>query len=401
MPEPLRVLFLNSCVSGGGAGRSLVSLLGAGDGRIEASVVMPGRGVIAAHLEGKARLYYLPLFVERLGRSPYRWPDRLGIPWAHPAASLWALAGAARGIGGLARRIGPHLIYCNHMLAKPVGAAVGSRLGIPVVFHSRAVHHLRADDLFYSWLGARSSVRLIICNSEAAARVYRRRSDPKVRIVPNGIDTELFSRSAVTPALRKELGIPADSFVAGFVGRLHPKKGVDWLIESFASFAGKDPRRFLVVVGENDGSLHYDARERYRALAQRLGLGDRVRFTGFRDDVRPLIAGFDVLVFPSRLPESFGRVLIEAMALEVPVVTSAQGGSTEVVRRGVDGLWVAIDDRDGLARALDEMASKPEARRAMAAAGRERVLALYDRRVLARRITDLLVETAAGSRTRS
>ena len=186
----------------------------------------------------------------------------------------------------------------------------------------------------------------------------------------------------------------------GFVGRLLPKKDVDWLLRSFALFARRTPRAILAVVGGNDRSHRHDIGELYRRKAERLALGHRVILTGFRDDVRVLMADLDVLVFPSRLPESFGRVLIEAMALEIPVITSAQGGSTEVVRNGVDGLWVQIDDREGLAKALERLEADPALRSEMGRRGRKRAVEVYDSRRVNERIVNVLLETAALSRRR-
>jgi glycosyltransferase involved in cell wall biosynthesis/O-antigen/teichoic acid export membrane protein len=395
--ERVKVLFLNSCVHGGGAGWSLAAILGIPDERLEASVIMPRPGVIAAHLKA-SQIHYVPEFVERIRRSPYDWPDKLGIPWAHVPSSLYALTVAACRILRLARNTRPDLIYCNHMLAKPLGTIVGAIAGIPVIFHSRGVHHLWIDGIFYSWLGARKSVKRIICNSKASARIYLRRSAAKVSIVPNSIDTDHFRRDAVAPLLRKEYGLPADTFVVGFVGRLHPKKGLEWLLESFASFARINDSALLALVGDTDGSLHFDAKERYRRVADRLGVAQRVIFCGFQEDVRPYLADFDILVFPSRLPESFGRVLIEAMALEVPVITSAHGGAVEVVDNGEEGLWVDVDDVAGLTAAMQEMSSSISRRREMGRRGRERVETLYSRRNVTREIADILVEAATDGR---
>ena len=138
---PYRVLILNSCVNGGGAGQSLAMLLGVPDPRIDAWVVMPEPGVMAPRFARAQRLVYVPEFVERLRRSPYTWPDRLGLGWLHGFLNLYALPRAAFRLASLAREWRPHAIYCNHMLAKPLGVAVGAATGIPVVLHARSAHH--------------------------------------------------------------------------------------------------------------------------------------------------------------------------------------------------------------------------------------------------------------------
>lgn len=398
-PAPTKVMFLNSCVSGGGAGRSLEALLSVKDPRIQATVFMPEPGVLAPKITHAAELVYVPEFVERLRRSPYRWPDRWRLPALHLLANAVALPVAAFKMWQWVRRERPRVIHCNHMLAKPLGALLGALTGTPVVFHSRACHHLWLDAAFYSWLGRRAAVRRIICNSDASAQVYRRHSADKVRIVPNSIDLDHFHRGTVTPRLRSTYGIAADAFVVGFVGRIHAKKGLAWLLQSFVAVAAEKPSARLVIVGGNDGSLHHDGLAQYRQLAHALGLSDgQLVFTGYQDDVRGFVADFDLLVFPSVQPESFGRVLLEAMALEVPVVTSAHGGAIEVVRDGEEGLWVPVGDVAALAGAMLALAGDAERRRAMGQRGRQRVLACYDRQAIAGQVFDVLVDVAAAAR---
>ncbi len=395
MTTPITVLFLNSCVHGGGAGRSLDALLRIPDPRIRPIVAMPEPGVMAARLEGAARLVFVPEFVERLSRSPYTWPDRLRVPWAHLPANGCALPRALGKLARLVEETHPDVIHCNHMLAKPLGAALGARTRIPVVFHSRACHHLWIDGVLYDWLGRRRIVRRIICNSEASARVYRRHSADKVRIIPNSLDPAQFDRRAVAPRLRGEFGLAPKDFVVGFIGRIHEKKGIDWLLRAFARLAPDATGPRLVIVGGNDSSLHYDAIARYTELASALGVRERVVFTGYRDDVRPYLADFDVLVFPSVEPESFGRVLLEAMALEIPVITSAHGGAVEVVRNGEEGLWVPANDVEGLAAAIRALQSDRDRARAMGTRGRVRVERCYEPTVIAHRVYDVLLEAAA------
>lgn len=391
------VLFLNSCVHGGGAGRSLDALLRVPDPRIRPLVVMPVPGVMAARLRERARLAFVPEFVERLSRSPYTWPDRLHAPWAHLPANGYALWRALDRLTDLVRQTRPDVIHCNHMLAKPLGAALGARTGVPVVFHARACHRLWADHAFYAWLGRRPIVRRIICNSQASARVYRRHSGAKVRVIPNCLDPAQFDRRHVRPLLRRDYGLGAHDFVVGFVGRIHGKKGIPWLLRAFARFALQAPRARLAIVGGNDSSLHYDALGRYARLAASLGLVERVIFTGYRDDVRPYLADFDVLAVPSVEPESFGRVLLEAMALEIPVITSAHGGAIEVARDGREGMWVKVNDIDGLAAAMRTLHEDRDRGRTLGRHGRARVERCYTPARTAERVYDVLVEAAEGA----
>lgn len=396
-PKPVRALFLNSCINGGGAGRSLASLLSVADPRIEALVVMPAPGVLAARLEGAAQLEFVAEFVERMKRSPWSWPDRMGMPWMHVPANVFGLGRCVARLAGLVREWQPDVIHCNHMLAKPIGAAVGVLTGVPVVFHSRACHQLWIDGAFYGWLGRRACVRRIICNSEASATVYRHRSNDKVTVIPNGIDVAAFSRHAVEPVLRRDFDIGAEEFVVGFVGRIQETKGIGWLLRAFALFAAGRTGIRLAIVGGNDSSLHRDALACYRRDAAALGLADQVIFTGFREDVARCMVDFDVLVMPSVVPESFGRVLLEGMALDVPVITAAHGGAVEVVRDGREGLWVGVNDTEGLARAMERLHGDQALCRRLGQNGRRRAVARYDHTLVAHRIYDVLVDAALAS----
>ena len=395
MANRTKILVLNSCVNGGGAGRSLEALLTAPDPRIEAIVAMPAPGMLAQRIERVAELAFIPEFVERMRRSSYMWPDWLHMPWLHPVASVFGLFICIGKLTRLAKANRPDVIYCNHMLAKPIGVAVGARTGIPVVFHSRACHQLWADGKFYDWLGRRKIVKRIICNSEASAAVYRRNSDVKVTIIPNGIDLNHYNRQATQASLRREFQIPPDEFIVGFTGRIQPSKGIDWLLRSFAVFSRRNSKAKLVIVGGNDSSLQHDALAEYRHKAAAMGVAENVIFTGYRDDVRPYLADFDVLIMPSILPESFGRVLLEAMALEIPVIVSAHGGAVEVVRNDKEGLWVEVEDTDGLASAIDRLCSDPVWRRQMGQNGLQRVQACYARSITAQRVYDVLVNSSS------
>lgn len=395
MVRPTKVLFLNSCVNGGGAGRSLETILNVADSRVEAIVTLPDPGVLADRIKGVAELVYVPEFVERISRSPYVWPDRLRLPWLHLPANIYALSRCINKLTRLVKVIQPDVIHCNHMLAKPLGAAVGARTGVPVVFHSRACHQLWIDGKVYAWLGQRKQVRRIICNSEASAEVYRRHSGDKVIIIPNGINLDQYSEQAVKGNLRSDFNIAADDFVVGFVGRIQPSKGIVWLLRAFAAFSQRRARSKLVIVGGNDSSLRYDARSDYQLKTDALGLRNKVVFTGYQDDIRPSIKDFDVLVMPSVVPESFGRVLLEAMAFAIPVIVSAHGGALEVVRNGKEGLWVNVNDIDGLANAIEILHTDQALRRSMGENGRKRVRVCYDRVSTARQVYDVLIDAAA------
>jgi glycosyltransferase involved in cell wall biosynthesis len=387
-----RVLFLNSCVSGGGAGRSFQAYIENLDDRIEAYVVMPEPGVIGPQLQNAARVYYVPEFAERIHRCSYRWVEKLGWRWLHVAANCFGLPRAMFKIIRICRELKPDLIYANHMLANPVGAFIGWRTGIPVVFHARNIHVAWLGRKFYRFLAGRKDVKRVICNSLASSLIYREYTEEKVRVVYNFVDLKKFDRSIVSPCLRRERNIPGDALVIGYIGRILPKKGIDVLLHAFSRIYSKYPNAYLALIGENDGGLHEDLRSQYRALTQVLGISKRTFFVGFKDDIRPYVADFDILALPSVEPESFGRVLIEAMAMGVPSVVSALGGAPEVVRSGLNGLWCIPGDPVDLARALEELLSDEELRDRMGRYGSSYVQKNFSAQDLSRQITDVLCD---------
>jgi glycogen(starch) synthase len=209
-------------------------------------------------------------------------------------------------------------------------------------------------------VGLRRAKTVTACSSFVLADAYRRFGLPEGRgtVVPNGVD--LTRERSLSP-----LFVPFDRFVLG-LGRVVRKKGFDLLLDAFARLAPLHPGLGLVVGG--------DGAER-DALADRvheLGLDDRVLLPGSlsREQVAWAMANASVFVLPSRV-EPFGIVVLEALRARLPVVVSAHGGATEIVRDEREGLVADPFDPEALAsaiaRTLDESALRERLTRAGAA----------------------------------
>ena len=190
--------------------------------------------------------------------------------------------------------------------------------------------------------------------------------------IPNGVNANLLSSAADRRGMRKEFGFGAEVFVIACVGRLVPIKGYDVLAAAapriIAGTGGRDVRFLVVGEGPERGALV--------SLTERLGVGDRFSFTGFRNDVARLLSGADLLVMPSR-NEGLGMSILEAMALSLPVAASRVGGIPEVVTDGVDGILVSPDDPEDLARACICLVNDAGRAREMGRAGRRQVTARF------------------------
>ncbi|WP_166828472.1 glycosyltransferase [Thalassoroseus pseudoceratinae] len=150
----------------------------------------------------------------------------------------------------------------------------------------------------------------------------------KLIAIPNGVDAERFA--SARPADLSEVGIPADSRVLLFVGRLDPQKNPDLLLKAFAGLASDFPDTRLVFVGS--GPLDTELRNQTLSF----GLQNRVQFLGSRSDIPALMQRATVLVLPSRW-EGMPNVVLEAQAAGLPVVASAVDGVTELIDPGVTG----------------------------------------------------------------
>ncbi|MHB1414326.1 MAG: glycosyltransferase family 4 protein, partial [Chloroflexota bacterium] len=192
--------------------------------------------------------------------------------------------------------------------------------------------------------------------------------------VPNGVDTGLFRPDLEGTEVRRRHGLPAGARVVGFVGALdaaHHFKGLPHLLKAFTWL--EDPSAVLLVVGDGD------LRPRLERLAGELNLGERVRFVGAvaHDKLPAYYAALDLLVLPSSPPESFGMVLIEAMACGKPVVAQDIPGVRSVVNTGIDGLLARPGDAADLAAKVGFLLADQALRGRMGRAGRRKVEERY------------------------
>ena len=157
-----------------------------------------------------------------------------------------------------------------------------------------------------------------------------------------------------------------DGPLALALGRLHRNKAFDVLLDALARAPGI--RIWLAGVGDERAALESQAR--------RLGLGDRVRFLGWRDDAPALLAACDFLVVPSR-SEPLGNTIVEAWAAERPVVATETAGPRELIAAGETGLLVPAEDADALALAMRRLAEDRALRARLAAAGHARYRAEF------------------------
>lgn len=192
-------------------------------------------------------------------------------------------------------------------------------------------------------------------------------TDDAITTILNGIDHTAFRRDRSRErAIRHELGFVDGDFVIGSVGRVEPQKRFDLLLEAVASLRAKCPRIKVIIAGT--GTRVQELREQ----ASHLRLDDACQLLGNRTDIADLHHAFDLFVQSSDY-EGTPNAVLEAMALESPVIATSAGGTAEIVRNNVDGLIVPTGNSPAIVDAITSVLRDPDAARARAASARRRV----------------------------
>ena len=189
-----------------------------------------------------------------------------------------------------------------------------------------------------------NSVNEVITPSQASKNWLMRHSvRNEVTVIPTGIPTP---RELDRAKFRQEFGVIPGQKVVLYAGRIAVEKNLDTLLEAMAKVMNVNPKVVFWVVGDGP------AREQYRKLASKLGIGDRVKFFGFvsREEVDEFYAAADLFAFASKT-ETQGLVVSEAMSYGLPAVVVNSGGAAEAVEDGVNGFAVG-DNKDTFAEAV-------------------------------------------------
>jgi len=217
-------------------------------------------------------------------------------------------------------------------------------LGIPVIAHI----HIQEEDRVLRWFKLRR-VQRILFPSRATMQGVQKGSPwidaHKCHYVHNAVDMSFYQKKD-TLALKAEMGLDDGWPILGMIGRLREDKGQHLFLTLVSRLIAQGIKAHYIVVGEdNDQGGAYE--DYLKKIACDLGIDEAVRFMGFRSDVPEMMSLCDLLIVPS-LKEPFGRVVIEAMACETPVVASAVDGILEIFKDGEGGLFFKTGSVDDL-----------------------------------------------------
>jgi glycosyltransferase involved in cell wall biosynthesis len=279
-----------------------------------------------------------------------------------------------------------HLLAAGNVLAR--GAA---RLaGVPALAHLHIENHFRPATELVLRRADNATASLcarLVAVSEDTRRAYERQGYPpgRIEVVYNGVEPP----AATNGSLRAEAGLTPDAPLVAELGRLCDVKGQRELIRALTSLP--DARLVLIGTDLERGGAFQDELERE---AERLGVRDRVHFTGHREDARALLAEADVVALPS-WTEGLPLAALEAMAQGRPVVATPVGGTPEVVVDGETGLLVPPRDHEALAGAIGRLLADPKLRGRMGEAGRRRAEERFSLDAMTGRFLQIYDEIAA------
>jgi glycosyltransferase involved in cell wall biosynthesis len=264
----------------------------------------------------------------------------------------------------------PDILHLHGYGATTFGRVAAAMRHIPTILHEHANH---TDTPWFQKIADRllepyTDIAMAVSKSTADF-VIRSRQIPgsKVKVVYLGVPVDEFSRlrgADEIAAARQELGLGPDEFAVGTITRLHESKGNSYLVDAAARVVAQRPGVRFVLVGE--GPLQPDL----EAQAERLGLGERFIFAGFRRDAARTLSAFDLTVFPS-LWEGTPLTAFEALAAGKPIVATDADGLLDILADGHDAAIVPKGNAEALAEKIVWIIDHPDDRARLAAAARE------------------------------
>jgi len=279
------------------------------------------------------------------------------------------------------------ILHLHGYGATTFGRVAGALRRIPTIVHEHANltdtpwFQKAADRLLEPF----TDIALAVSRSTADFVIRARQIPPsKVKVVYLGVPLEEFSRQRTPTEVhdaRRELGIGDDELAVGTITRLHESKGNSYLVDAAVRVVAARPSTRFFLVGE--GPLADDLQRQ----AERLRLGDRFVFAGFRRDVARTLSAFDLSVFPS-LWEGTPLTVFEALAMGNPIVATDADGLLDVLTDNVDAAIVPKRDAEALANKIIWAIDRPQ-ERARLAAGARRTAQQYDIALFVRKMERL------------
>jgi glycosyltransferase involved in cell wall biosynthesis len=386
--DRMRVLYVNHTSEVSGAEHSLLSLLAALPDTVHARVATP-----PGRLAGAVEELGIPV-TPIAGTA-----GSLRLHLLHTPRALAEMTVAAAQVRRASSQHGADVVHANSIRA-------GIVLGIA---HPSAATVMHVRDCLPAGVTSSATMRLIaatattvLANSHYTAQCVRAIAPTApLEVVYNPVDLARWDPARIDRAeARARLGAAGQrKLLLGVVAQLSPWKGQSTAIEALRLLCKGGFDAHLLLIGSAKfvaSATRFDNRAYVDELQMKIaqaGLEDRVSWLGERDDVPELVRALDVLLLPSS-EEPFGRAVIEAMALEVPVVATSVGGPAEIITEAREGYLVDPGDPEAWTRAIASLAERPEMAAEMGRAGRRRVLEAFTATRHTERILDVYVRAS-------
>ena len=368
------ILYITELVDIGGGERSLLSLIENLDKtRFRPVLLAPKRGPFTDAVEklnGKLCLF------------PFGAAKK--IAGAIPLVSLVSISRMWR----LLKRENIALVHSNCFIGIVFACIPAKLLGIPLVW---TVHGWSSADGIQGTLLNYFIARIITVSSAVKRFITKDGKIPpeKIELVFLGIDLKRYERTDPLK-IKKEFAIAENAPVIGMVGRFQAVKGHPYFIEAAKEIKKEVPGCKFLLVGARlfDRPSDRGYPDEIRRMIVGAELENDVILTGFREDVPDILSSLNVLAFPS-LRESFGLVVVEAMAVGVPVVSSRCEGPEDIIEDGITGLFVPTKDSGALSTAIVSLLKDPARARFLASTAKARVTSVFDIKAQAKKIENI------------
>jgi glycosyltransferase involved in cell wall biosynthesis len=285
------------------------------------------------------------------------------------------------------------LVHCADIDAALQVAPAGRLAGVPVLCHIRNpwTSMLRREALVLSVVDT-----FVFVSQDTWSTFAYRVGPARGRVLYDGLDVQAPPEPASRAEMRRELGIAEGVPVIGMTARVSEQKDYITLARAAKRVLDVVPAARFVIVGDHE--RHAAHREHFSLVQrelERLGVAQAFVFTGFRSDVARVMAAFDVFVLSTHF-EGLPLVILEAMAMQLPVVATAVTGIPELITSDSVGLLAPHEDDETLARHLLALLNDPARARRVAVAGRELVERQFSARVFGENIAALYADALRG-----
>lgn len=270
----------------------------------------------------------------------------------------------------------PDMVHTYTSKAGLLGRLAARICGVPLIVHT--IYELPQNSTPRPWLkkiywmleklAALWGHHFVTISQVNVDQILAERICPaeSLSLIREGVELERYHPHVAASEIRASWGLPPEANVLGIAARLEPAKGHHDLLQAFALLSQRHPDLHLMVMGTGD------LEQTLRAEVLKLNLQGRIHFLGWVEDLVSSIAALDLFVLSSHY-EGLGLVLLEALAVNVPVVSTRVGGTQDIVEDGVTGLFAPPHDPRALAQAIERLLLDREMAQRLAQAGRSRV----------------------------